>query len=106
MFGASLAGLVVNLGFARGVAAMQDVHDAALLRLFESPQVLLRAADQQTLLSLAQGLHVDAVRLLAEARAGLVSGIHAAFFGCLVVALASYVVSRRLPAFARAGGPG
>lgn len=38
---------------------------------------------------------------LAQARLGLVTRIRGAFTGCLLVALISYFVSRRLPPFAR-----
>jgi hypothetical protein len=103
MFGASLAGLAVSVGFSHGAAASltQDgVSDPRVLHLFENPQLLVRASDQHALAQLATALAFDADRLLAHARLGLVSGIHAAFFGCAVLAVITYFISRRLPPFA------
>jgi hypothetical protein len=104
MFGASLAGFVVSLAFSReanhtlnqeGIADMQVRH------LFDSPQLLVRSADQTLLGQLAQQQHFDAVTLLSQARLGLAQGIREAFVACLVLALVSYFISRRLPPFAR-----
>jgi len=104
MFGASLAGLAVNLSFSREAArtlALQGIQDAHVIRLFENPQVLLRAIDQEQLNNLGHRLGFDAVALLEHARLGLVTGIRAAFFGCVLLALISFFVSRRLPPFVR-----
>jgi EmrB/QacA subfamily drug resistance transporter len=104
MFGASLAGLLVSLGFNREVAralTQEGIQDVRVWRLFESPRLLLRAADQEILASLGHLQGFDAATLLAQARLGLVTGIRGAFVGCLLVALISYFVSRRLPPFAR-----
>ena len=104
MFGASLAGLMVSLGFGRAAARALDSHgirDARVLQLFESPQLLVRAADQELLAGLGRLQGFDGAALLEQARLGLVSGIHEAFLACLLLALASYLVSRRLPPFAR-----
>lgn len=104
MFGASLAGLLVSLGFNREVArtlTQEGIQDVRVWRLFESPQLLLRAADQEILASLGQLQGFDTASLLAQARLGLITGIRGAFVGCLLVALISYFVSRRLPPFAR-----
>ncbi len=104
MFGASLAGMVVSLGFSRGVAqslAQEGVRDPQVLRLFESPQLLLRTADQHTLAALARQEGFDAAALLEKGRLGLVHGIRGAFIGCLLLAVVSYFVSRRLPPFVR-----
>ncbi|HTJ96651.1 MAG TPA: MFS transporter, partial [Rhodocyclaceae bacterium] len=108
MFGASLAGLVVSLGFTRGsvsTLAQEGIHNAEVLQLFESPQLLVRAADQETLMHLAQQQGFDAVHLLEQARVGLVSGIHQAFLGCLVLVVMTYFISRHLPAFTRPQKP-
>ena len=102
MFGASLAGLLVSLGFSRGVAqtlGAGQVHDPRVWRLFDSPQVLLRAEDQAALAELARAQGFDATGLLVQARLGLIAGIRTALIGCLLLALISYVVSRRLPPF-------
>lgn len=104
MFGASLAGLIVSLEFSHGTAdtlAQAGIGDPRVLQLFANPQLLVRAADQHALLQLAQELSFDAAALLAQARAGLVAGIHAAFLGCVALAAICYFVSRRLPPFAR-----
>ncbi|NTV11461.1 MAG: MFS transporter [Zoogloea sp.] len=103
MFGASLAGLMVSLGFSRGVAgslAQEGIKDPAVWRLFDSPQLLVRGADQEVLAGLGHRQGFDAVALLAQARLGLVNGIREAIFGCLVLAVISYFVGRRLPPFA------
>lgn len=104
MFGASLAGLVVGLGFSHGTRhalARANIHDAAVLHLFDSPQLLVRAADKATLMTLGRQQGFDAAALLEQARVGLVTGVRAAFVGCLLLALASYLASRRLPPFTR-----
>jgi EmrB/QacA subfamily drug resistance transporter len=104
MFGASLAGLMVSLGFSRAAArtlTQEGISDAGVWRLFASPQMLLRAEDQETLANLAHRQGFDAASLLDQARLGLVTGIREAFLGCVLLALTSYVVSRRLPPFAR-----
>ena len=104
MFGASLAGLLVNLGFSRAVTrslAQESIHDASVERLFESPQLLLRATDQALLTNLGHRQGFDAAALLDQARLGLVSGIREAFLGCLLLALISYFLSRQLPPFVR-----
>lgn len=104
MFGASLAGLAVSVGFSRGASVMlaqSGISDPQVLRLFENPQLLVRIADQQTLMHLAQPLSFDANVLLEHARQGLVSGIHAAFLGIAVLAVITYFISRRLPPFTR-----
>jgi EmrB/QacA subfamily drug resistance transporter len=104
MFGASLAGVIVSLGFSRGVGRtlMQEgIHDTVVCRLFESPQLLLRVADQALLADLGHRQGFDAAILLEQARSSLVSGIREAFLGCLLLALISYFISRRLPPFTR-----
>jgi len=103
MFGASLAGLIVSLGFNRGAAstlANEDIKNVEVVRLLESPQLLLRVADQEQLANWGQRLGFDASGLLEHARLGLVTGIREAFLCCLLLALISYFVSRKLPPFA------
>lgn len=100
MFGASLAGLLVNLGFSRAVSLtleQQNIHDASVVRLLGNPQLLLRTADQQMLTDLGHRQGFDATTLLDNARLGLVTGIREAFLGCLLLVLVSYFLSRRLP---------
>lgn len=102
MFGASLAGLMVSLGFSRGVGqalAQEGIKDTRVWHLFDSPQLLVRAADQQTLAELARQLGFDTAALLEHARLGLVTGVHEALFGCIALTLLSYFLSRRLPSF-------
>lgn len=104
MFGASLAGLLVNLGFSRAVSRtleQQNIHDASVVRLLGNPQLLLRSADQQMLTDLGYCHGFDATTLLDNARLGLVTGIREAFLGCLLLVLMSYFLSRRLPPFVR-----
>lgn len=104
MFGASLAGLLVSLSFSRtaaGMLAKEGIGDPAISRLFDSPQLLLRAPDQDLLMSLARDRGFDAAVLLEQAREGLVSGVHAAFAGCVVLAVVSFFLGRRLPPFTR-----
>lgn len=106
MFGASLAGLAVSIGFSQGASAMlqqNGVTDPRVLHLFENPQLLVRTADQQQLMQLGQALSFDAEVLLAHAREGLVSGVHVAFIGCIALAVLTYFISLRLPPFARKG---
>lgn len=104
MFGASLGGLVVSLIFghaAAGMLATEGIGDATVSHLLESPQLLLRVPDQELLTTLARDQGFDAAALLVQAREGLVSGVHAAFAGCVVLAVVSFFLGRRLPPFAR-----
>jgi EmrB/QacA subfamily drug resistance transporter len=102
MIGASLAGLIVNRGFELQVGkalASAHIHDVQTEALLATPQVLVRAADQATLARLALEQGFDLARLLAQARLGLISGIHYAFLGCAVVVLFSLFISLRLPRY-------
>ncbi|MGE5469797.1 MAG: MFS transporter [Bacteroidota bacterium] len=104
MCGASLAGLIVSLGFGRGVAAVlarEGITAPQVLHLFASPQLLLRDEEQQALLQLGQAQGFDAAALLNQVRLGLVSGVHEAFFGCLLLTLVTWLLSRHLPPFVR-----
>ena len=104
LFGASLAGLMVSLEFkhaARHALEQRGIQDSQAWRLIESPQLLVRTADQELLAQLGRLQGFDSAALLEQARLGLVGGIRQAFLGCLLLALASYFVSRRLPPFAR-----
>ena len=98
MFGASVAGLLVQVGFNRAVTGslkQGHIQDASVLRLLDTPQVLLRAADQSRLADLGQRLGFDAAILMEHARLGLVSGVRFALLACVLLAVASYFVSRR-----------
>jgi EmrB/QacA subfamily drug resistance transporter len=102
MFGASLAGLVVSLSFSRSVAqSLNDLnlHDTALQQLLNTPQVLIRAADQDALWLLGHKLGFDSLALLQHSRLGLAAGIHEALAFCVVLSLGSFVLGRKLPAF-------
>ena len=108
MFGASLAGMVVSLGFARGLApllAQAQLQDPRVAQLLASPQLLVRSADQDLLAKLGEQLGFNAHGLIEQARLGLVKGIHEAFLVCLLLAVVSYFVSRRLPPFTREHPP-
>lgn len=107
MFGASLAGLIVSLGFGRGAAvvlAREGITAPQVLHLFSSPQLLLRNEEQQALIQFGQAQGFDATTLLEQVRLGLVSGVHEAFFGCLMLTLATWLLSRHLPPFVRREG--
>ena len=102
MAGASIAGLIVHQGFSRNIQAVltrQPNLPKPVLAMFDSPQLLVRAADQRTLLDLGQRWHFDAAALLEQARLGLIHGVHAAFLACLAVMLISLWVCRYLPLF-------
>ena len=102
MFGASLAGLLVSLSFGRRVSATlteQGLHDANVVALFQTPQILVRAVDQIALTRLAQEAHFDSAALLEQARHGLVAGIREAFLACAAVVLLNFWLGRRLPPF-------
>ncbi|MDN0085340.1 MFS transporter [Crenobacter sp. SG2305] len=106
MVGASVAGLVVNLQYGRTVAAAlaaAKVGDAAVHRLFATPQLLVRQQDLDSLAHFGQQLHFDAAALVEQGRLGLVGGIHQAFAGCVLVTLLSFVIARRLPPFVPRG---
>ena len=102
MLGASFAGLLVSLGFNNQVnLALADLGlaDKAIKLLFHSPQILLRTTDQIALKVLSQQLIFDSDALLARARDGLLTGIHGALIGCMLLAVASFILGRRLPPF-------
>ncbi|AVY94549.1 MFS transporter [Microvirgula aerodenitrificans] len=103
MFGASLAGMLVNVRYGHEIGAAlagSGVTDARVTQLFDSPQLLVRAQDLQTLSALSHAGGFDAATLVEQARLGLVSGIHLAFAGCVLIAGISFAISRRLPPFA------
>lgn len=102
MAGASVAGTVVNLTFSRQVAATlsaQNIAQPELVQLLATPQILVRAADQDSLLQLARTLGFDQASLLAQVRVGLVDGIDHVYLGCALVAALSLLLSLRLPPF-------
>lgn len=108
MFGTSLAGLTVSLGFTQGanqLLAHANLHDPAIRQLFNSPQLLLRTADQAQLTQLLHAYGIPAQPLLEQARLGLIAGIHHVFWGCLLLAACSYLLSRRLPPFTQPATP-
>lgn len=106
MFGASLAGLMVSLLFARGVAgvlAAAGVNQPPVRQLFETPQVLLRTGEQETLARQAAQFGFDAATLIEQVRFSLLDGIRGVFFLCLLLAVVSYHLGRKLPPFVQQG---
>ena len=104
MFGASFAGLLVSMSFTRRVTqTLNDtgLHDSAVQQLFKTPQILVRAADQAALLGLGQHAGFDPASVVLQARTGLVFGIREALLCCIVLAVVSYILGRRLPAFVK-----
>lgn len=102
LLGASVAGLVVSLVFAHGSArllAEQQIDRQEVRHLFESPQVLLRAGEQDGVAELGIRFGFDAPALLNAARFELIDGIRAAFLLCLILAIVSYGVGRTLPPY-------
>lgn len=98
MFAASLTALLVNASYTAAVARLLSQPGAEAARaLLASPQVLIRESDQA---ALAAGLHplgIDPLTLLAQARAGLVAGVHHALLVGLVLALAGALIGWKLP---------
>ncbi|WP_168163855.1 MDR family MFS transporter [Jeongeupia sp. USM3] len=106
MIGASAAGLAVDLRYRQQVGeVLAGVHSPDIVRLLDSPQLLIRAQEQVQLGQLADRLGLDAAGLLDGARLSLVSGIHLAFFACIVVTLLCYLIARGLPPFVAARTP-
>ncbi|WP_200917224.1 MDR family MFS transporter [Jeongeupia sp. HS-3] len=100
MIGASAAGMAVDLRYRQQVSELLvGVSNHEVVRLFDSPQLLVRTQDQLQLTQLAAPLGLDAHAMLDGARAALVSGIHLAFAACVVVIVVSYFVARGLPPF-------
>ena len=100
MVGVGVASVLVNALYARQTAAALDqfhVSDGTLVKLLSSPQILIRQQDQDALRTLAQGLGLDTAPLFEAARLGLVSGTHAAFMLCALIAGVSVVISWKLP---------
>ncbi len=102
MFGASIAGMIVSVSFnhsTRDALAAEKISSPQLAGLFKSPQLLVREQDQETLRQLARTLGFEPSGLLEQARLGLVSGVRYACMACVVLAIVSYLISRRLPPF-------
>ncbi|MDQ7988508.1 MAG: MFS transporter [Candidatus Dactylopiibacterium sp.] len=102
MLGVGIAGVMVNARYARDVGQALDgldVRSPALDALMRSPQVLIRAADQASLATLARDLGFNADALLEQARHALSAGIHLGFVLCAVVAAISVFISWRLPRY-------
>jgi len=100
MVGVGVASVLVNAFYAREIAAALARHhigDAQLVAILSSPQLLIRQQDQDAMLALARGLGQDPEPLLEAARQGLVSGTHAAFLLCALIAGVSVLVSWQLP---------
>jgi MFS family permease len=100
MLGVGVASVLVNALYARQTAAALAQHhitEETLVKLLSSPQILIRQQDQEALRTLAQGLGLDTAPLFEAARLGLVSGTHAAFFLCALIAGVSVVISWKLP---------
>jgi len=100
MVGVGIASVLVNAFYARHIqAALESLHvqDEALIALVSSPQILIRQQDQAALAETAHRLGLDTTALMESARHGLVSGTHAAFVLCAVIAGLSILVSMRLP---------
>ncbi|MDB5800011.1 MAG: hypothetical protein JWL63_950 [Rhodocyclales bacterium] len=103
MIGTSVAGVIVNASFSRHAGELLDkahISDERVTALLNTPQVLVREQDQASLMQLGQSLNFDVVKLIADARDGLVNGIHNAYIGCAVVVAISIVIALKLPPFA------
>jgi predicted MFS family arabinose efflux permease len=106
MFGASLAGLVVSIVFARGAAvvlAEGGINQPQVQQLFQTPQVLLRTGEQEILSQMGTRFGFDAATLVEQARLSLVHGIRGAFVLCLLLAIVAYYLGRKLPPFVHQG---
>lgn len=100
MFGASVGGVIVNYKFQQGVRSelmLANIADPRVLKLFETPQILVRELDQQSLFTLANQMGFSAPDLIAKTRILLITGVHNAFYFCLALALISFIVSLSLP---------
>lgn len=102
MIGVGVASVLVNLLYAARIdaaLAANHISDPALVDLLDSPQVLIRAADQASLVARAHELGVNVAPLLEAAREGLNFGIHMAFLVCALIAGLSILISWRLPRY-------
>ncbi|PAS97916.1 MAG: MFS transporter [Candidatus Dactylopiibacterium carminicum] len=102
MLGVGIAGVLVNARYAWDVERLLadlPVRSEVVDALMSSPQILIRVADQAQLASLASGLGIDSVTLLAQARHALVQGVHNGFILSAVMAAVSLVISLRLPRY-------
>ncbi|MEN3110604.1 MFS transporter [Uliginosibacterium paludis] len=102
MLGVGIAGVLVNARYALEVdSALKGlpVQNATLDALMRSPQLLIRDADQVSLLKLATQLGFDPMPLLDQARHALVDGIHWSFVLSAVIAALSVAISLRLPRY-------
>ncbi|MDO6387256.1 MFS transporter [Uliginosibacterium sp. 31-12] len=102
MLGVGIAGVMVNARYAHdagGAVAALKLESAALESLMDTPQILIRAADQQALAELAGRLGFDAAALIEQARHALVGGIHLGFVLCAIMAALSIAISLRLPRY-------
>lgn len=102
MVGASLAGMLVQLTFAREVQAtlaLRGITNPRVAELFATPQILVREQDRAALARLGQEFGFSHEELLAAARRGLELGVHHGFLLCAAIAAASFWLSRGLPPY-------
>ncbi|MFT3735896.1 MAG: MDR family MFS transporter [Rhodocyclaceae bacterium] len=98
MVGTSIAGVILNASFTHSLdAKLARINNPAVSELLDSPQILVRAEDQSSLQQLASTLHFDATALLAQARDGLVQGVHHGYIACAVILIIAIVLAWRLP---------
>lgn len=97
--GFQLPNLTLQMQSAVGQADQGAV--SALIQTLRTLGSMFGASLAGLLVSLGHRLGFDTANLLEHARLGLVSGIREAFLACLLLALISYWVSRRLPPFIR-----
>jgi EmrB/QacA subfamily drug resistance transporter len=110
LVGASAGAVVVNLLYARHVADTTGglmARSAEASELLSSPQILIRAAEQQHLSKLGATVGFDAAPLLQSAREALNQSVHQAYLLCTVLCILGWWLGRGVPKLElRKGGPG
>ena len=100
LLGATLGALVVNVLYTQrmdGVLAAAGLGNGAVRTLLESPQILVRAQEQQSLVQLGLLNGFQAAPLLQSARDALINSVHYAYGFCSVLCLLAFWIGRGVP---------
>ncbi|GAA5169853.1 hypothetical protein GCM10025770_31940 [Viridibacterium curvum] len=99
MLGTSGAAVIINSRYASQVEPATATLGAEVQHLLDTPQVLVRVADQTQLQTLASAGQFDPGALLETARRGLIEGVHLGFAACIVLLCFAIWMAWRLPHF-------
>lgn len=92
MFGASFAGLIVNIIFGQGVQSelkQQGITSSEILNLLKTPQILLSVENQNQLRTFTESHQFNMPMIIQTAQDSLIHGIHIALYCCVLIAILS-----------------